>query len=122
GSASTAFNFPGLERVAEHQLRDPLEPGLNADSAEVRVPERVPALQRAHLDAVEEVQHLDFDLRVVCTEPEILDEYTIRVVLAWRAQIGDRAWGVAIREWCGGRKRQRVQVTCRRMIGRREPI
>ena len=37
----------GLEREAEHHLRDPHEPGLGVDLAEVRVAEGVAALQRA---------------------------------------------------------------------------
>src|SRR5581483_10307223 len=57
-----------LERVPEHQLRDAHEPGLRVGLAEVRVAEVVGALQRAHVDAVEQVQHLDLDLGLMRTE------------------------------------------------------
>src|SRR5205823_11402910 len=51
--------FASLERIPEHDLGDPHEPGLQLRAAEARVAERVVALERAHLHAVHQVQHLE---------------------------------------------------------------
>src|SRR4030095_10107093 len=53
----------GLEREAEHHLRDAHEPGLDARLAEVRVAEVVAAAQRTHVRTVQKVEHLDLQLR-----------------------------------------------------------
>src|SRR5256885_13621915 len=71
-----------LEREPEHDLRNPHEPGLDVRLAEVRVAERARAAQRADVDAVEQVQHLDFQLRrLAAAQAEVLDEDGVGVVL-----------------------------------------
>ena len=71
-----------LEREAEHDLCDPHEPGLNGGLAEVRVAHRVRALQRAHVDPIEQIQLFDLQLRHPRPgEAEVLDEHRIDVGL-----------------------------------------
>ena len=79
-----------LKRVAEHDLRDSHEAGLCGDLAEVRAAHVVGTSDPANVDAVEQVQHLDFQLcRVRPSQSEILDEHRIGIVLRRRAHVRD---------------------------------
>src|SRR5262245_8679934 len=55
-SPSVSLSLSSLERETEHDLRDPLEPGLRAGGAEIGVADGVPAVQRPHIDTVQQVQ------------------------------------------------------------------
>ena len=64
-----------LERIAEHDLRDPHKSGLIIDLAEVRVAERVCVQVGLHVDTVEQVQHFDLHLsRFALAQSEVLHE------------------------------------------------
>src|SRR5439155_6347938 len=81
-SVSVAISDSESERKTEHHLRDPHEPGLNVRLAEVGVSDRVRAVQRADIYTVEQVQHLDLQLRrLAAPHPKVLDEHAIHVVL-----------------------------------------
>src|SRR5436309_4915109 len=83
---------PGLslEREPEHELSDSHEPGLNGGLAEVCVAEGVRRLQRAQVRTVEHVQELECHLaRLASGKPEVLDEFSVHVVLRRRAHVGD---------------------------------
>src|SRR5204862_8083081 len=109
-----------LERIAEHDLGDPHEPGLHADLTEVRVADRGPV--RPDVDAIEQVEHLDLDLRGLCPEPQVLDEDTVDVGLHRRAQISDRPGCVPEGETRCRREGRWVPPGRRRMVGRGQPI
>src|SRR5207244_13187584 len=74
-------NVNTSERVPEHDLCDSHEPGLHTDLTEVRVAER--GTIGPHVAAVQQIQHLDLDLRRLRPEPQILDEYAVNVGLHW---------------------------------------
>src|SRR6266545_1966333 len=78
-SASSAFNVVSSEREAEHELRDPHEPGLLSDAAKIRVADGVATVQCSNRRAVQQVEHLDLDLRRLRAEPQALREDAVDV-------------------------------------------
>src|SRR5437867_6632793 len=66
-----------LEVEPEHHLRDPHEPSLRADRAEVRVADHIAtrARERPNVNAVQQVQHLDLDLGALRAETQPLAEH-----------------------------------------------
>src|SRR5262249_37359881 len=111
-----------LEREAEHDLRDPHEPCLDVRLTEVGAPERARVPQCADVDAVEQIELLDFELRRLAAEAEVLDEHSVRIVLGRRTDVREYAWRIAERKWGRCAEGSRVDPGCSPMIGRRQPI
>src|SRR5262245_22050021 len=106
------------EGEAEGQLRDAHEPCLKSRLTEIRVTERIRPSDRPHIDPIGQIEELEFELRCLGAEPEILDEYRVDVRLSRRTFIRDRPRRISPRERGGGRERSRVQPCCRRVIRR----
>ena len=104
-----------LEREAEHDLRDPHESRLNGRLPEVGVADRVGTLQRAHVDAVEQVELFDLQLRhLAAAQTEYLDDDRVDIRLPRRAHRGDRSRCVAVAERRRHAERGRVDPRVRR--------
>ena len=118
---ASAFGDDLSERIPERELRQPHEPGLSPRSGRTRIAGgcRDPVRR----DAVEQVDHLDLDLREPrAAEPDVLRDRQVDVLLRRRAHVGDGPRRVAEGVRGRGRERRRVQPRRRCVIRRREPV